>query len=131
MYVIALAVELNIVIISASLALLRPLFKRRLRNAQHLMPAQPKPWNSHIPLSSALTTKNHSRTNTAEVCSLDGIVSHDDHLASRFYECPGSPGVLVTTEVQISYESLDIPHVHAALVGLIQGERANPALTRT
>ena len=39
-------------------------------------------------------------------------------------------GIMVTSEVSITYESSDSPYVHAALVGLVQGEIANPGLVQ-
>lgn len=36
---------------------------------------------------------------------------------------PGQPGITVTTEVEVtSYEASNVQFVHAALVGLVQGE---------
>lgn len=39
-------------------------------------------------------------------------------------------GITITQEVSVSYESNNFPFVHAALVGLIQGEIANPKLVK-
>ncbi|KXS99635.1 hypothetical protein AC578_9906 [Pseudocercospora eumusae] len=126
-YVVAMSVELNVVIITASIPLLRPLWKRS-RNDEGGPPAQPPLWHTHIPLSSAFSSKNHSRTNTTQLTSmssLDQIVAIDPHQAPL-----PSPGITVTTEVEVTYQRMDAPHVHAALVGLIQGERENPRLAR-
>lgn len=41
------------------------------------------------------------------------------------------PSIQVTREVSVTYQPNDVPFVHAALVGLIQGEIANPRLVRT
>lgn len=38
--------------------------------------------------------------------------------------------ITVTTEVEISYQSMEKPFVHASIVGLIQGEIANPRLRK-
>ncbi len=48
----------------------------------------------------------------------------------QLYELTAVPAIQVTREVSVSYESSDAPFVHAALVGLIQGEIANPHLVR-
>lgn len=120
-YVIAMAVELNIVIIAASVPFLRPLFRRKPPRLDlpglHQVPP-PLTWNSHIPLSSGFTSKNHSRTNTVTEEEL-GVL-------------PGTQGtawagevegvITVTTEVEVTYQRMEAPYVHAALVGLIQGE---------
>ena len=38
--------------------------------------------------------------------------------------------ITVTTEVEVTYEKMEAPFLHAALVGLIQGEMMNPRLRR-
>lgn len=39
-------------------------------------------------------------------------------------------GIRVIREVEVTYQPADAPFVHAALVGLIQGEIANPKLAQ-
>lgn len=71
--------------------------------------------------------KNVSRMHTplhTSTSSLDNIVHYDDTAGVD------SAGIVVTREVQVSYETKDAPNVHAALVGLLQGEIANPRLVR-
>ena len=46
------------------------------------------------------------------------------------YEMDSPYGIHVTTEVSVTYEPSNAPFVHAALVGLIQGEIANPRLVQ-
>ena len=147
-YVVAMAVELNIVIISASIPFLRPLFRwkhwrdrvrsstptslRSRRNRSdlpglHQLP-QLQPWGSHIPLSSGFTSKNVSRTNltktnTIEATELSCVEGWAD---GGVREVEGV--ITVTTEVEVSYQKMEKPFVHAALVGLIQGEMLNPRL---
>lgn len=64
-------------------------------------------------------TPQHTSTS-----SLDNIVHYDDTAGVD------SQGIVVTREVQVSYENKDPAVVHAALVGLLQGEVANPRLAR-
>ena len=136
-YVIWVSVELNVVIITASIPLLRPLFHRpRLPTSrpatQDDLQTSPPSWRSHIQLGSAYTTKNNSRiqvhehsTQSESVSSLDAIFG-----ATSMKTGEGGDGITVTREVQVRYEKADAPFVHAALVGLVQGEMANPRLAR-
>ena len=59
------------------------------------------------------------------------LSSEDNIIAPRQqYEMTAMPAIQVTREVVVTYEREDAPNVHAALVGLIQGEIANPRLVR-
>ncbi|KAK4507021.1 hypothetical protein PRZ48_000755 [Zasmidium cellare] len=122
-YVIWVSVELNIVIVTASIPLLRPLFKRRTRH-EGRQPSE----IADVHLGSVTSFgKNVSRMHTPQhtsTSSLDNIVHYDDTAGVD------SAGIVVTREVQVSYETKDAPNVHAALVGLLQGEIANPRLVR-
>ena len=51
------------------------------------------------------------------------------HLPNQ-YEMDHSQGITVTREVSVTYQTYDAPFVHASLVGLVQGEIANPQLVR-
>lgn len=42
--------------------------------------------------------------------------------------CMEPTGITVTKEVEVTYQPSDVQFVHAALVGLVQGEIANPKL---
>ncbi|GIZ39126.1 hypothetical protein CKM354_000251700 [Cercospora kikuchii] len=140
-YVIALSVELNVVIITASLPFLRPLVPKKWQTRQqplpalHDIPIHQRTRQGHIPLSSGYTSKNHSRTNTIEMTS---PISPTSPNAMGFQPAASGNWVLrsdhgaitVTTEVEVTYEKMEAPFVHAALVGLIQGEIMNPRLRR-
>ncbi|KAF2172908.1 hypothetical protein M409DRAFT_16863 [Zasmidium cellare ATCC 36951] len=122
-YVIWVSVELNIVIVTASIPLLRPLFKSKKRHE-----GRPPNELGDVHLGSVTSFgKNVSRMHTPQhtsTSSLDNIVHYDDTAGVD------SAGIVVTREVQVSYETKDAPNVHAALVGLLQGEIANPRLAR-
>lgn len=173
-YVIAMAVELNIVIITASIPCLRPLFRKslwkKLLRKRHSSSSNPSrsatpasitrpgrrgggggggrrslsglpslhqlpPWRTkHIPLSSGFTSKNGSGTNLTAVTS-NTNQGEETELSCVEGWCDGDvrevDGVItVTTEVEISYQSMEKPFVHASIVGLIQGEIANPRLRK-
>jgi hypothetical protein len=51
-------------------------------------------------------------------------------LGKDLYELPAMPSIQVTREVEVTYERTNAPYVHAALVGLIQGEIMNPKLVK-
>lgn len=112
-YVIWMSVELNVVIIVSSVPLLRPLFRRQsARAAKYLQRFD------GIPLGSVFSKKG-SRSGVSEITN----ASQED-LTKSAGSFPGreGEGITVTQEVEISYESHDAPFVHAALVGLVQGE---------
>lgn len=120
-YVIWMSVELNVVIITASVALLRPLFRLK-KHADVVEPPNPS-WHSQaVPLSSvdslAKSRTRYCTPNHSSMTSVELVPPRDQGEIS------------VTREVRISYEAQDAPFIHAALVGLIQGEIQNPALAR-
>lgn len=122
-YVIWLAIELNVVIIVASIPLLRPLFHRNNHRADVMQPQQ---WD--MPTFNSVFSKGRARANLSRVDSEEHIIE----LQSKEHptETEG-PGIQVTREVTVTYQPSDQAYVHAALVGLIQGEIANPRLART
>ena len=127
-YVIWISIELNVVIIVSSIPLLRPLFRRRRR--QQLDQADPASrWDS-VTLGSVLSRKGPH----AGATQLSSISSEENVLApyqQPFPDVNQSAGITVTTEVSVTYQPNNAPFVHAALVGLVQGEIANPSLART
>lgn len=134
-YVIWVSVELNIVIITASIPLLRPLFRRaRLPTSRpptrDPLASPPPSWRSHIQLGSAFSTKNNSRIKVHEHSTQSESVSSLDAIFKTTTTGDFGEGITVTREVQVSSERADAPFVHAALVGLVQGEMANPRLAR-
>lgn len=122
LYVIALSIELNVVIITASISMLRPLFQRRIPTPI------PAVWQTHIPLRSALSSKDRSRSNTVRLPSISSL----EGMEAQRNQSPNGHGIViqVDTEVEITYQMLEAPYVHAALVGLIQGEILNPQLVQ-
>jgi hypothetical protein len=117
-------VELNVVIIVTSIPLIRPLFKRRKR--QLIEPENTK-WDDTITLNSAYSIKGaRSRAAPMSISSQENIVPH---LPDQ-YEMDHKQGITVTREVSVTYQTHDTPFVHASLVGLVQGEIANPQLVQ-
>ncbi|KAI9695654.1 MAG: hypothetical protein M1820_008501 [Bogoriella megaspora] len=126
-YVLWMSIELNVVMIVATIPLLRPLFRRDIfsfgRNPR--MPRSPmississrprKGWEN-ITMDSIVSKKEKSQTRTSEVPS---SASDEDILASRNNQ--QLYGITRTLEVEITYEPNDKPFVHAALVGLCPG----------
>jgi hypothetical protein len=122
--VIWISVELNVVIIVTSIPLIRPLFKRR--KPQLIEPEKAK-WDDTVTLNSAYSSKRaRSRGAPISVSSQENIVPH---LPDQ-YEMDHPHGITVTREVSVTYQTHDAPFVHASLVGLVQGEIANPQLVQ-
>ena len=126
-YIIWISVELNVVMITATIPLLRPLFRREMfpfgrrplaTNASMLssMTSIPRKGWQNITMDSMLSKKDKSRIDSRE---LSLSTSHEEILKSR--ENQEHYGITRTVEVQITYETNDKPHVHAALVGLCPG----------
>lgn len=116
-------IELNIVIIVASIPLLRPLLDTFIRTRQRLPDENSPGWDTTT--FSSVYSKAKSRTRVAKVptSSEENIVPPN----SEIFEMDQT-GIHVTKEVSVSYHPTEVPFVHAALVGLIQGEIANPKL---
>ncbi|KAK1057140.1 hypothetical protein LTR12_001149 [Friedmanniomyces endolithicus] len=122
--VIWISIELNVVIIVSSLPLMRPIFTRR--RPCRANEEQPTPnWGSSTTFGSFMAKKG-ARSTLARVDSEEAIIPQNavpmQHL--------GGGGIHVTREISVTYESSNQPFVHAALVGLIEGEIANPKLVR-
>lgn len=149
-YIIWLSVELNLVMIVASVPLLRPLFRRYPNNPHD----EPKSKWETITLGSVLPKSNGAggsrgagrRMSTASeeyIMTPQGSKSGGGSSSTRtvdFGDGEGGDdgggagvehgGITRTTEVSVTYESSDKPFVHAALVGLVQGEIQNPGIAR-
>jgi len=122
--VIWISIELNVVIIVSSLPLMRPIFTRR--RPRRATEEQPTPnWGSSTTFGSFIAKKG-ARSTLARVDSEEAIMPQN---AVPMRDLGGG-GINVTREVSVTYESSNQPFVHAALVGLIEGEIANPKLVR-
>lgn len=121
-YVIWMSIELNVVIIVASIPFLRPLFGKQGGQGQ-LHPA--RRWQNST-LGSVLSGKG-TRTTLSRIDSEENIIEARSNAYPM--ERQGQ-GLEVTREVTVTYESSNLPFVHASLVGLIQGEIENPRLVR-
>ncbi|RMY92661.1 hypothetical protein D0862_09429 [Hortaea werneckii] len=130
MYVIALSVELNVVIITSSVPFLRPLFERK-HNASAQLELMQRQWDTST-VGSVFSKKSGARTNLSRVDSEENSILPDGHHQSTesIQMQQPSGAIQVTQEISVSYETSDVPHVHAALVGLLQGEINNPRLVR-
>ncbi|KAK0941448.1 hypothetical protein LTR29_006982 [Friedmanniomyces endolithicus] len=122
--VIWISIELNVVIIVSSLPLMRPIFTRR--RPRRATEEQPTPnWGSSTTFGSFMAKKG-ARSTLARVDSEEAIMPQN---AVPMRDLGGG-GINVTREISVTYESSNQPFVHAALVGLIEGEIANPKLVR-
>ncbi|KAK0286905.1 hypothetical protein LTR35_004374 [Friedmanniomyces endolithicus] len=122
--VIWISIELNVVIIVSSLPLMRPIFTRR--RPRRATEDQPTPiWGSSTTFGSFMAKKG-ARSTLARVDSEEAIMPQN---AVPMRDL-GAGGINVTREISVTYESSNQPFVHAALVGLIEGEIANPKLAR-
>ncbi|KAK5162881.1 uncharacterized protein LTR77_011138 [Saxophila tyrrhenica] len=123
-YVIWVSIELNVVIIVASIPILRVLFRR---------PRQPDEitarmrWDT-VTTGSVFSKKKYRRGSKTHF----SISSEENMVPQQQHELPALPGngIHVTRDIEVTYQPSDAPHVHAALVGLLQGEIANPKLVR-
>jgi len=116
-YVIWMSVELNIVMVVSSIPFLRPLFA--FKTAQG---------HSRFEMGSVFS-KGGSRTGMSEIASQPGD-SQENLTPTSKHAASGSGsgsfgagmGITITREVEVTYGAQDAPFVHAALVGLVQGE---------
>jgi len=112
-----------VVIIASSVPLLRPLFHRR---RQRIPDEGSEGWDA-ITLNSVFSkSKFRERSTALQSPSQENIVPHSTHAG---HVANGQqPGITVTREVAVTVETTDVQFVHAALVGLVQGELANPQM---
>jgi len=119
------SIEYNLLIVCASVPLIRPLFQRRGRQHPYIQP-------EYIPEEHELSTKpsNEKKYRVKSAASSVGSEEYIMPTSSRVNTLPPMGSISRTVEVQVSYESANAPVVHAALVGLLQGEMMNPELVR-
>ena len=121
MYVIWMSIELNVVIVVASIPLLRSLFRHPSTITEQEVRTS---WDNST-VESYFSKKKRPYATQYSMESEENIVSQDQH-----FEMETRPGIVVTREVEVTYESSNAPFVHAALVGLVLGEIANPSLAQ-
>jgi hypothetical protein len=116
-------VELNVVITVTSIPLIRPLFGRRKPPLSE--PENPTKWETRS-LSSAFSVKGlSSRAAALSISSQENIVPRLPE-----YEMEDTHGITVVREVSVTYQPMNAPFVHAALVGLVEGEIAGSESVR-
>ncbi|KAK4892412.1 hypothetical protein LTR27_009068 [Elasticomyces elasticus] len=125
-WAIWISIELNVVIIVASLPLVRPMFIRSRHRRRLHVEQQTQKWESNSTFGSFMSSKKGPRSNLARVDSEEEIMPQDSF---QMQEVHGG-AINVTREVTVTYENTNQPFVHAALVGLIEGEIANPKLVQ-
>lgn len=123
LYVIWIEIELNIVIVVSSVPLLRPLLNLFRKKHQRLPDENTSGWDTTTFSSVFSKGKSKSRMTALSTSSEENIVPHTPEVFSM-----QQPGITVTHEVTVTYQPSDVQFVHAALVGLVQGEIANPRL---
>lgn len=125
-YLIWVSVELNIVIIVASIPLLRPMFHRPQWTLKPEIQERVERVNE-IAMGSVFSRKSaRSTAKEFSTSSEENIFQHTHAMDTA----DGEPGIVVTTEVSVTYQPFEVDFVHAALVGLVQGEIANPHLVQ-
>ncbi|KAK4958022.1 hypothetical protein LTR10_004447 [Elasticomyces elasticus] len=125
-WAIWISIELNVVIIVSSLPLVRPMFVRSRHRRRLHVEQQTQKWDSNSTFGSFMSSKKGPRSNLARVDSEEEIMPQDSF---QMQEVHGG-AINVTREVMVTYENTNQPFVHAALVGLIEGEIANPKLVQ-
>ena len=119
-----LSIELNVVIIVASIPFLRPLFTQ---------PANPPAEHRRTRSWATSTIDSLVRVGKSSRTTLSRVDSQEDFIPSPALQmqCMSGMGIVVTTEVEVTTIEVDnAPHVHAALVGLLEGGIANPQLVQ-
>lgn len=125
LYTIWIEIELNIVIVVASIPLLRPIIAR-FDKRRHRLPDERSPgWDTATFSSVYSKGKSKSRMTAVSTSSEENIVPQSFEAFNM--EHPAH-GIRVTQEVSVTYQPSDVQFVHAAIVGLVQGEIANPRL---
>lgn len=110
----------------ASIPLLRPILARFEKRPQRLPDERYPGWDTTT-FSSMYSKKPRTRAKAMSTSSEENIVPHS---FEAFRMEQPSNGIQVTHEVSVTYQSTNVPFVHAALVGLVQGEIANPRLVQ-
>ncbi|KAF2772411.1 hypothetical protein EJ03DRAFT_203606 [Teratosphaeria nubilosa] len=122
-YIVWIVVELNVVIIISSIPLLRPLFKRN-----------PRKLEAHVMRKWEISTSNSIFSKIGAKETLSQVDSEEENLTERPTSTPiggsSDAAIHITQEVEVTYEPSNLPFVHAALVGLVQGEIQNPKLVK-
>ena len=113
------SVELNVVLTVTSVPLLRPLAEETRRRTAKLLnktrEAQ-EPWDDTVSLRSM--SKDGDKTGAGVDVSALGSQSSQENFAAQ--QDPFS--ITRTVEVSVSHSENNAPILHAALVGLVQGE---------
>ncbi|KAI7015322.1 hypothetical protein KC355_g4361 [Hortaea werneckii] len=137
------SIEFNLLIICGSVPMLRALFKRSLLVPKH-------PYFHHRPSGTHAEEQelsHYNSTDTKEIRkgsvesvtgSQENIVPQSSTVQAKSFSSSSPPkatakmpaGISRTVEFEVKYEKSDAPAMHAALVGLKQGEDSNPNLTR-
>ncbi|KAK3069041.1 hypothetical protein LTR53_012936 [Teratosphaeriaceae sp. CCFEE 6253] len=124
-FVIWISVELNTVIVVSSLPFLRKLFVRDRQHRAEQQQQQISKWD--VSSFSSYLSKRGARANLTRVGSEEEIMPQPPVPMQSM----DNKGIQVTREVTVSYQSASQhAFVHAALVGLIQGELDHPQLAR-
>lgn len=122
-YVIWVSVELNVVLTVTSLPLLRPLARKTRERTARLLSKSHKmkeSWDDTISLHSLTPSRNHKTGAGVGVRAL-GSTSSQENFAFASQQDPLS--ITRTVEVSVSHDNNDSSLLHAALVGLVQGEQ--------
>ncbi|THZ01875.1 hypothetical protein D6C92_00952 [Aureobasidium pullulans] len=121
-FVTWVSVELNVVLTVTSLPLLRPLARETRERTARLLSINRKikePWDDTISLRSMHTGQEDVESKTGAGV---GVTALGNHSRDGFASQQDPESVIRTVEVSISYEKNDSPLIHAALVGLVQGQ---------
>ncbi|GAB1738497.1 hypothetical protein NU219Hw_g3303t1 [Hortaea werneckii] len=144
------SIEFNLLIICGSVPMLRALFKRSLLVPKHPYfhhrhssnnPAEEQELSQYKSTDDDVDTKHMGKGSVESVTgSQENIVAPSTTVQAKSFSSSSSPptkaaarmpaGISRTVEFEVKYEKSDAPAMHAALVGLKQGEELNPHLTR-
>lgn len=145
------SIEFNLLIICGSSPMLRALFKRSLLVPKHPYfhhrhssnnPAEEQELSQYKSTDDDVDTKHMGKGSVESVTGSQEniIVPPSTTVQAKSFSSSSSPptkttarmlaGISRTVEFEVKYEKSDAPAMHAALVGLKQGEELNPHLTR-
>lgn len=122
------SIEFNLLIICASAPILRTLFQRR--RPKHIYSTEGVMQEEH-----ELSTKESNDDKGGGKSAISSVNGSQENIVPqrpRTTALSAMDGInrTRTVEVQVSFEHVEAPKVHAALVGLMQGEELNPHLAK-
>lgn len=113
-YTMCISIELSIIIITASIPLLRPLFRRQ-KPPRCTLGGDAWPEGRNISMSAIRLPQMQNSWSP----DMKGTISRTSLAWTLSMPQTPSGGITVTTDIDISYHSHSAPAIHASLIGLV------------